>query len=351
MTRSALTIALATWLVFGLAVPPPAAAFPAGYGAYHSYAEMVDVLDAAVADHPGIAYKFSIGRSYEGRPLWALKISDNVEVDENEPEIVLDSLIHARERLTSEMNIYLIELLTNGYGSRTRITDIVNTREIFIIPMLNPDGGEYDISGESFRRWRKNRQPNPGSDAIGTDLNRNFGFKWGCCGGSSGNPGSEFYRGPEKWSAPEVDAYRDFVNSRVVGGEQQIRAAISWHTAGEFVLWPYAYTSGSPSSMSSADRRTFVALGRGMAALNGYRAQQSGDWYVSDGDEIDWLYHRHRIFGFTLEMYPRSGGSMRYYPDPSLIGPQTRRNKKAVLYLLEHADCPYRAAGLAGSHC
>ncbi|HSH21886.1 MAG TPA: M14 family zinc carboxypeptidase, partial [Candidatus Caenarcaniphilales bacterium] len=160
------------------------------------------------------------------------------------------------------------------------------------------------------------------------------------------------YRGAEASSAPEVRAYRDFVNSRVVRGRQQITAALTWHTAGEFVLWPYAYTTTSlPRTMTSDDRLALVALGRGMASRNGYRAQQSGAWYISDGDEIDWLYGKHRIFAFTVEMYPASGGSMRYYPAPSLIGPETRRNRDAVLYLLEQADCGYRAAGLGATHC
>ena len=72
---------------------------------------------------------------------------------------------------------------------------LVNTREIWIVPNLNPDGSEYDIATGSYRSWRKNRQPNAGSTAVGTDLNRNWGFNWGCCGGSSGTFSSETYRG------------------------------------------------------------------------------------------------------------------------------------------------------------
>jgi carboxypeptidase T len=353
MARRALTSALALCVLLSLSVSPAAAAgFPAGYDDYHTYDEMVARIDAAVAAYPDIVRKFSIGRSHEGRQIWAVKISDNVHVDEDEPEIVSDGLLHARERLTSEMNLYLIRILTEGYASNSRIRQIVNTREIFIIPMLNPDGGEYDISGSEFRRWRKNRQPNAGTSAIGTDLNRNFGFKWACCGGSSGNPSSDNYRGANAWSAPEVRAYHDFVDSRVVGGRQQIRAALTWHTAGEYVLWPYAYTTKSlPKTMSADDRQALMSLAKGMASRNGYRAQQSGAWYISDGDQIDWLYGEHRIFAFTVEMYPRSGGSMRWYPSPSLIGPETKRNRDAVLWLLEQADCGYRAAGLGATHC
>lgn len=352
--RAATLLLGALLLVGGPAAAGEATAttMPAGYAAYHTYAEMVAKLDAAAAAHPQIVHKFSIGRSHEGRQIWAVKISDNVNVDEDEPEVVFDSLLHARERLTVEMNLYLLDLLTDRYGKGSRVTSIVNSREIFIIPMLNPDGGEYDIASGDFKRWRKNRQPIPGSSSIGVDLNRNFGFKWGCCGGSSGNPSAIDYRGPESWFAPEVRAYRDFIDSRVVGGRQQIRAAVTWHTAGEFVLWPYAYTTKAvPKTMSADDRDALAALGRQIAARNGYRPAQSGDWYISDGDQIDWLYGRHRIFAYTIEMYPRSGGSLRWYPDPALIGRETSRNRDAMLHLLEQAACPYRAAGLAQTHC
>jgi murein tripeptide amidase MpaA len=349
-----LTLLLALALHLGGAVPASAApGMPAGFELYHTYAEMVAKLDAAVADHPSLVHKFSIGRSYEGRKIWAVKVSDNVRVDEDEPEVVFDSLAHARERLTVEMNLYLLDLLTDRYGRSQRITDIVDSREIFIIPMLNPDGGEYDIAGGEFKSWRKNRQPAPGSGAIGTDLNRNFGFMWGCCGGSSGQPGSSQYRGPQAWSAPEVRIYRNFLASRVVGGRQQVRAAIAWHSNGEFVLWPYAYTDAAlPSTMTADDRRAFQALGEGMASRNGYAAQQASAMYVYDGDQQSWGYHAHRIMFFTVELYPHDdAGVSWFYPPAADIDRETARNREAVLYFLEQADCGYRAAGLGATHC
>jgi len=95
-------------------------------------------------------------------------------------------LHHAREHLTVEMTLYILKLLTDNYGTDTQITNLVNSREIYIVFNVNPDGGEYDIATGSYRSWRKNRQPNSGSSYIGTDLNRNYGYKLGCCGGSSG---------------------------------------------------------------------------------------------------------------------------------------------------------------------
>lgn len=335
----------------GALVPPVGARsdFPAGYEGYHTYAEMVAELDRAVADHPRIVRKFSIGRSYEGRQLWVAKISDNVAVNEAEPEVLFDSMTHGREHLTLEMNLYLLAVLTDGYGADAQITRLVDSREIFLVLMVNPDGAQHDIASGEFAFWRKNRQPIPGTRRVGIDLNRNFGFKWGCCGGSSGEPRAETYRGWRAWVAPEVRAYRDFVRSRVVGGRQQIRVAVSWHSSGELILWPYGYTTDpAVRTMTADDRATYRALARQMARLNGYTARPSSSLYITDGDQTSWSHHEQRIFHFTFEMYP---AKINFYPRPDKVGPQTRRNREAVLYLLEHAACPYRAAGLEATHC
>jgi murein tripeptide amidase MpaA len=127
--------------------------------------------------------------------------------------VFFDGLHHAREHLTVEQALAIVRWLTDGYGTNDRITNIVNKREIFVVPMVNPDGGEYDLTGDPYRAWRKNRQPNAGSSAVGTDLNRNYDYRWGCCGGSSGSKSALTYRGPKAFSAPETRAIRDF-NSR-----------------------------------------------------------------------------------------------------------------------------------------
>ena len=342
-------------LLLILALPSPAAAaMPSGFGHFHTYPEVKAAIGSAVVDHPGIARSFSIGRSYEGREIWAIKISDNVATDENEPEVFINAQIHARERAPNELALYIIRLLTNRYGEKTelgqRVTSLVNTREVFIVPTVNPDGAQFDIQGGEWHEWRHNRQPIPNSSHIGVDLNRQFGYMWGCCGGSSAKPGIWNYRGPEPWFAPEVRAYRNFVNSRVVGGKQQIRILLSLHSAGRLVLWPYSYTKENvPPDMKAHDHAAFVALGRAMARLNGYRPMQGSDLYKVDGDSDDWAYHEHGIFAFTIEM--KRGAASRYYPSASEIRADLQANRPAVLHMLAAADCPYRDAGLAEERC
>jgi len=346
---------LLTFLSLALPAPLPVVArapdYPAPDARYHSYPEMVRHIRQVAAAHPDIVRIFSIGQTHEGRRIWSAEISDRVGVDEGEPEVLFDGLHHAREHLSAEMAIYILDLLAGRYGHSTplgeRVTKLVDSRRIWVVFMVDPDGLQHDLTGSPYRSWRRNRQPTPGSRAVGTDINRNYGYRFGCCGGSSGRPGAWDYRGPRPWSSQEARAMRDFVNSRVVDGRQRIRTHITFHTAGELVLWPYAYTRmDRPSDMTALDHATFRAMGKAMAASNGYRARQSSDLYLSDGDLIDWMYHRHRIFSFTFEMYPRGGSaSARHYPPDEVIRRETTRNRAAVLYLLERAQCPYAVVG------
>ncbi|HYR27812.1 MAG TPA: M14 family zinc carboxypeptidase, partial [Thermoanaerobaculia bacterium] len=327
-------------------------AFPPADSNYHDYAEMVAELQQAALDHPAIFSLFSLGVSYQGRTIWAGKISDNVGTDEDEPEVLFTHHQHAREHLTVEMGLYTLRMLTDEYGTDTQITSLVDDREIWMVFDVNPDGGEYDISTGSYGSWRKNRQPNAGSSAIGTDLNRNWGYKWGCCGGSSGSTGSDTYRGPSAFSAPETQVVRDFVNSRVLGGTQQIKTHIDFHTYAELVMWPYGYTlTNLPADLTQDDLDTFVAMGQAMAATNGYTPQQMSDLYITDGTINDWLYGAHRIFTFIFEMYPVTSGQGGFYPPDEVIPAQTSRNRAAVLYLLEQSPCVYGVIGKQGQYC
>ncbi|MFD6950580.1 carboxypeptidase [Nocardiopsis sp. TSRI0078] len=319
---------------------------------YTTYAELLGVVDQVVADHPGIAERSVIGRSHEGRDLVAVKISDDVDTDEDQPEVLFVHAQHAREHLTVEMAVHLMRMLTDGYGSDPRITDLVDSREIWILPNVNPDGSEYDMSGTRWRNWRKNRQPNQGSSALGTDLNRNWDYMWGCCGGSSGDPRSITYRGPYPESATEVRVIADFVRGRVVGGEQQITAAVDFHTYSELILWPFGHTySDVAEGMTREEYETHAALGEYMADANGYTPQQSSDLYVTDGSINDWLWGDQRIVNFTYEMYPSSAWEGGFYPPSSVVERETARNEEAVLRLLDYADCPYRIIGAEAAHC
>jgi len=317
-----------------------ASEFPPGWEGFHTYPEMVADIKAVEAAHPDIVHLISIGQSYKGRTLWAAKVSDNVAVDEPEPEVLYDGLHHSDEHMGLEMTLKILHWLADGYGTDTRITHIVDTREVWIVFAVNPDGAQFDIRKGRFHFWRKNRQPNAGTTAIGTDLNRNYGYKWGGGGRTSSNPLAITYRGPKPFSAPETRAFRDFLASRVVGGRQQIRVAVTFHEYGRLVMWPYGYTKKNvPSDMTTQDHAALVRIGRHMAATNGYRAEQASDLYITSGTSRDYEYGKYRIFSYTFEL------SIKDYPKTRMIAKETGRNKEAVLWLAERAWCPLSVLG------
>ncbi|TYK49021.1 M14 family metallopeptidase [Actinomadura decatromicini] len=336
-------------LGFAVTAAPPRAVGPLKSAtSYHTYAEMRQEVDSVVAAHPQIASKFVAGKSYEGRDIVGVKISDNVATDENEPEMLVIANIHARERLTAEQALDYLGQLTKGYGTNSRITNLVNENEIYLMPMVNPDGQVYDMTSDTQpgRMWRKNRQPNPTS--VGTDLNRNFSYKWGCCGGSSSNGASETYRGTSAESAPEVKVIENFVRSRVVGGKQQIKVFLDIHSVAELVLWPFGYTMSDtvPGSMSADEEAVHRTIGRELAATNGFTPEQDSDLYITDGTSDDWTWGDQHIVSFTFEL---GGGD--FYPPPSAIDGQVQRSREALLRLTDYADCPYRAIGKEGQYC
>jgi hypothetical protein len=143
-----------------------------------------------------------------------------------------------------------------------------------------------------------------------------------------------------------VRALRDFVLGRVVNGRQQIRAAMSIHIYERSIMWPYGYTRADvPRTMTAADHDAFAAIGHHMADLNGYTPKQLSDLYLQDGDAPDWLYGNQRIFAMLIEMYPTSD------PKGDDIAGEVALNRDAMLYFIEQADCPYRAAGTQAVNC
>jgi hypothetical protein len=311
---------------------------------------MVAEIKQAAIDYPKLVQISSIGKSYQGRDIWIAKVSNDVATDHGHPEVLIDALHHAREHLGTEQALAVLRWLTTGYGHDAAVTSLMKSRVVWIIFALNPDGFRYDLTGSPFRGWRKNLQPNARTTAVGTDLNRNYGYHWACCGGSSGNPSSLTYHGPSAFSAPETQAFRDFVASRVIDGVQRIKTHVTLHTNGRLVLWPYGYThTAIPVDMTTLDHAALAAMGKGMARLNGYKAEQSSALYTTDGDQIDWLYGRYRIFSYTFELYPGETGTVRgdFYPDDSHIAAETARNRGALLRLITRAGCLYADLGAA----
>jgi carboxypeptidase T len=310
--------------------------FPPEDSNYHNYAEMVADLQALAAAHPQLVHIFSLGASYEGRDLIGVRISNDANDNLSEPGVFFVGQHHAREHMTVEVPLSLLHLFVES--SKVSVRYLVYTRQIYIVPSLNPDGSEYDIATGQYRFWRKNRQPGPSQQAIGTDQNRNYSYRWGCCGGSSGNEGSETYRGPSPLSTPEDARMADFMLAH-----PNVTTGISYHSYGDLILYPYGYTyEDIPPDMTPLDHATFVAMGAEMERTTGYHAQQSSDLYITDGDWNDWMYGALHRYPITIEL---PGHGYGFYPPDEFIPTDTARNHDAAVFVASIADCPVRIAG------
>lgn len=316
--------------------------FPAGDEAFHTYDEVNSELRDLARRFPDRAKLFNIGESYEGRTIYGLKISDNVNKDEKEPEVVMNCNVHAREHLTAEMCMYAVNEFTRKYDSDRRIKKIVDSRVLWIIPMMNPDGVMHDIASGRYVSWRKNRQP--GRRYIGTDMNRNFAWEWGGTGASP-DEDSDTYRGTRPESAPEVRNLANFVRSRKVNGEQRVKAHLDWHSYSELVLWPFGYTRERVvPGMTDEEATVYETIGKKMGASNNYKPMQSSDLYPAAGDSSDWFWGDQKIWSVTMEMFPK-GRRPGFYPSARLIPRETKRNRDAMLMWMEAADCMWRVVG------
>jgi carboxypeptidase T len=308
--------------------------FPPGFEAYHNYAEMTATLQAFAASHPQFVHLITLGNSYENRNIIGVRISNDANDNLSEPGVFFVGQHHAREHMTVEVTLGLVKHFL--MSSQVAVRSLLYTRQIYIFPSLNPDGSEYDIATGNFRMWRKNRQPNP--TAVGTDNNRNFSYRWGCCGGSSGNGGSETYRGTAPLSAPENMRMSDFMVAH-----PNVTTGISYHTYGNLILYPYGYTYDDlPPDMDPTDRQTFVAMGAEMARTTGYHPQQSSDLYITDGDWNDWMYGTLDRYPITIEMDSYGYG---FYPPDSFIPQTIDKNMDAAVFVASIADCPRRIIG------
>ncbi|MBX7234040.1 MAG: hypothetical protein K1X65_06620 [Caldilineales bacterium] len=324
--------------VVGLDAQAPAD-FPPDFDDYHDYGEVLADLQYLASHYPTITRLQDIGGTWERRRIWAIRITDHPQEDEaGEKGILLYGGTHAREHLSVEQALFVAHDLLENYGREGEATNLIDQRDIWIIPNLNPDGSEYDINWWTIPSfppaWRKNRRDNGGS--WGVDLNRNFGYKWGLDNqGSSPLPNNQTYRGPSAFSEPENQALRDFVQAR-----PNLSTILSFHTYGELILYPYGYTYADlPPDMDATDFAIFQALAGQMAARNGFTAQQASDLYLVNGDHDDWFYGALGIYAMTLELYPITANP-GFYPPDNIIPAQTARNRTALRYAIAMADDP-----------
>lgn len=309
-------------------------------GQYHSLAEIEIILENIANMYPDITSLYSIGTTYEGRNIRCLEITDNPGIDEGEPGLLFYGLTHAREWPTVEICLHLIDELTSGYGSDPDITTMVNNRRIWIITCLNPDGYYY-CHDQGFD-WRKNRHYFPEFGTYGVDIDRNYGGScdgnpWGSWGNIlsdmlSHRPGYEGYCGPSPFSENETQAIRDlFLNN-------DICAIINWHTYGEYIVFPWAYTWHD-----IPDFHYIYQIGRNMGSLitkqsgsSTYPAYQWADH--ATGPCVDYTYgYSHFTLGRAVFPYVIEACS-EFHPSAEYLDQVCAENFDGAWYLLQEAE-------------
>lgn len=302
----------------GAAVYPTPSNFSLGsMGGYFTYAEIMNKLDSMAILFPSLVKAkapISATNTFEGRPIYWMKISDNPSVDENEPEMLYSAVHHAREPASvSQLIMYMYYLLEN-YNSNAEVKYLVDNLEMYFVPLVNPDGYIYnettDPNGGGM--WRKNRRDNLDGE-WGIDLNRNYGHNWGFDNnGSSPNTSSDTYRGASAFSEAETQNMRDLCNAH------QFKLTLNYHTHGNLLIYPWGYQN----SLYTPDSAYFVEYAKHLTHENHYNYGTADQTvaYVTNGSSDDWMYgeqtSKPKIFAMTPEAGDAANG---FWPPQNLI--------------------------------
>ncbi|MEM6793911.1 MAG: M14 family zinc carboxypeptidase [Acidobacteriota bacterium] len=317
-----------------------------GFPCYRTVEETLATGAALAADHPSLATWIDVGDSWlktqdpsSGFDLFVLKLTQSA-VPGPKPIFFANFAIHAREYATAELGTRFAEWLVAGYGGDPNITWLLDHHEVHLMLQSNPDGR---VEAEAGAFWRKNvnNAHCPDTSDRGVDLNRNFDFQWGCCGGSSGFDCSTVYRGPLAGSEPEIMAQQAYVRSifpdqRGPGLDDPAPAdatgvAIDVHSFSELVLWPWGFTTAD-----SPNAAAFRTLGRKLAFFNGYRPIPIHDLTIADGSSADFYYGELGVAGLAFEIGTTFFQSCSFF-ESDLLEP----NLEALLFAAKSARAPF----------
>ena len=315
---------------------------------YRNYEDVTTELQLIALTHSDITQLTSLGNStcYDYYlagdddysdfqfEVWCLKLSDNPEVNEDEPNIFFAAEIHAREPISLEVDMYILNYLVSNYGIIDSVTAWIDSTQIWFIPLMNPDGHKLVTEGWHTMHRKNMRDNNANgipdySTADGVDLNRNFGYVWGE-NGTSNDPNSNLYHGPYEWSEQESVFARDLIYTH------KFFAGITYHSYGQYVLYPLGHLSG----VCSYDHEIMDELAINMAAtiprISGggyYTPMQAVDFgYTCQGTMGDWGYAEQRIFSFTIEL------ATTYIPQESQVDQICQDNLQAALIMLDRVN-------------
>ena len=293
----------------GLFVETPENFTLGSMGGFYTYEEYLAILDDMKSKFPNlISAKKQISDilTHEDRPIYSVVISDNPEIDEDEPENLYTALHHAREPNSLTQLIFFMWYMLENYDSDPKVKEILDNTALHFIPMVNPDGYKFNQTnnpnGGEF--WRKNRRDN-GDGTFGVDLNRNYGFQWGNDNiGSSPDSDSQIYRGPSAFSEPETQAVKFYCE------QNNFTFALNYHTFGNLLIYPWGY-----NDTPTPENEYFTAVSKELTKANNYFYGTGSETvgYVVNGDSDDWMYGeegtKNKIYSMTPEV-----GTQGFWP-------------------------------------
>jgi uncharacterized repeat protein (TIGR01451 family) len=318
-----------------------------GYLCYRTVEETFATAQDIATQHPDLAQWIDIGDSWEktmpggepGYDLMVLRLT-NLNQPGDKPKFFSMSSVHAREYTPAELNTRFAEYLINNYGVDPDVTWLLDYNEVHLLLHANPDGRKKAETGLS---WRKNTNNNycANTNTRGADLNRNYPFQWGCCGGSSGSACSETYRGPSAGSEPETQAVTSYVRSQYPDlRPDDLNAAAPLTTTGIFmdlhsysqlVLWPWGFTNDvAPNGPA------MQTLGRKFAYFNNYEPGQSISLYATDGTTDDFAYGELGLPAYTFEL-----GTSFFQSCTTFENTIVPANLPALIYAVKATRRPY----------
>ncbi|MGY1640553.1 M14 family zinc carboxypeptidase [Geodermatophilus sp. SYSU D00703] len=316
---------------------------------------------ALAESHPDLVEQVVIGRSVTGQEILAFKVTAGAAQlpDGSRPAVLYVSAQHAREWITPEMTRRLMRHLVDGYGTDPEIRGLVDSTELWFVPVANPDG--YDHTFTTDRLWRKNLRDNDGDGVItevdGVDPNRNFPTRWGYDDeGSSPSPAGETYRGPAPSSEPETRALDGLL--RRIGFD----FFVNYHSAAELLLYGPSWQVATPTP----DTVVYEAMAGDdtTPAVPGYDPDVSAELYTTNGDTAEHAEEAYGTLAFTPEMStcqtasaadpgdafePETCGSIFEFPDSEpLVQTEFAKNLPFALAVARSAQDPSNPVSIVG---
>ena len=287
------------------------------YAEYRDYRAITTRMNELAELAPELVSVHGIGNTIENRPLWAVRIGGRTA---DARPMLINGTQHAREWISAMVTTCVAERLVRGYAQDPAIRAFVDRTELWVIPVVNPDGYQYSWAGSRY--WRKNRR-----GSHGVDLNRNWDLAWGGLG-SSNRRSAEDYHGESPFSEPETAAIRDLVK------REGIALHVDFHAFGQLLLYPWGYTA-----TPAPDKALLAAIGDRMASAMfaahqaQYKLISSVELYPAAGTMTDWLYGGAKALSYTVELRPGRGGRSGFVLPPAQIAPTCDEGLAAVLAL------------------